>query len=356
MGTVSKSVEIPAPRQEVWDTVTDPGRFGDWQTIHVGFAGDPPEQLSEGAEFKQKVTIMGMPGEIAWTGDGLRESEQLPMNGAGPMGTKATATFSLEDAERGDQVHLRKRLRGRGAGAARGRPGATVGEGGRRVAREAEGAGVLSAFDPQRLRQGAARLGGRAAVEMHAVRQIARAGMVGAEPPWRTAAIVARAGPLRPARRRGSARPAIRHGDATGLVDELGELSFAELDRRSNALANAWRAAGMRRRRRGRDPAAATTAASSTRRSPARKLGAPRALPEHRLRRPAGARGVRARGHRGARLRRGVRRGGRRRRGAARPVRRLGRRATATTPTLEELIAAGDSAPPPKPAETLARS
>jgi uncharacterized protein YndB with AHSA1/START domain len=101
MGTVSKSVEIPAPRQEVWDTVTDPGRFADWQTIHVGFAGDPPEQLSEGAEFKQKVTIMGMPGEIAWTVMTYENPSRLTLDGAGPMGTKATATFSLEDADEG---------------------------------------------------------------------------------------------------------------------------------------------------------------------------------------------------------------------------------------------------------------
>ncbi len=36
-----------------------------------------------------------------------------------------------------------------------------------------------------------------------------------------------------------------RHGDALGLVDDLGELSFADLDRRSNALARAWRRRGL---------------------------------------------------------------------------------------------------------------
>jgi fatty-acyl-CoA synthase len=36
-----------------------------------------------------------------------------------------------------------------------------------------------------------------------------------------------------------------RNGSMLGLVDELGELTFGELDRRSNALAAAWRAAGL---------------------------------------------------------------------------------------------------------------
>ena len=38
---------------------------------------------------------------------------------------------------------------------------------------------------------------------------------------------------------------AIRHGSRTGLVDELGAVTFTEMDKRSNALANALRARGV---------------------------------------------------------------------------------------------------------------
>jgi fatty-acyl-CoA synthase len=38
---------------------------------------------------------------------------------------------------------------------------------------------------------------------------------------------------------------AIRHGDQLGLIDELGELTYKELDERSNALANGWREQGL---------------------------------------------------------------------------------------------------------------
>jgi fatty-acyl-CoA synthase len=38
---------------------------------------------------------------------------------------------------------------------------------------------------------------------------------------------------------------AIRNGDRTGLVDELGSLTYAEMDRRSNAVAHALRAGGI---------------------------------------------------------------------------------------------------------------
>jgi fatty-acyl-CoA synthase len=39
---------------------------------------------------------------------------------------------------------------------------------------------------------------------------------------------------------------AIRSGDRTGVLDERGKLTFAELDERSNRLANAWREQGLR--------------------------------------------------------------------------------------------------------------
>lgn len=37
---------------------------------------------------------------------------------------------------------------------------------------------------------------------------------------------------------------AARYGGRTAVIDELGELTFAELEERSNRLANAWRERG----------------------------------------------------------------------------------------------------------------
>ncbi len=69
--------------------------------------------------------------------------------------------------------------------------------------------------------------------------------MLGVEPPARTARIVralARYGPLGASPTRAAEKLGVR----TGLADELGQLSFTELDLRSNALANAWLEAGVR--------------------------------------------------------------------------------------------------------------
>ena len=81
--------------------------------------------------------------------------------------------------------------------------------------------------------------------ELACARACMRAGLFGADPPHRLAGMVraaARFGPIG-----GVVHiAALRHGSRAALIDERGTLSFTELDRRSNALANAWRAQGLR--------------------------------------------------------------------------------------------------------------
>ncbi len=71
-----------------------------------------------------------------------------------------------------------------------------------------------------------------------------RSGMVGPELPHRVVQMLLafeRFGMLGGAVSMG----AIRHGDRVALIDELGELTYKQLDERSNALANAWRERGL---------------------------------------------------------------------------------------------------------------
>ena len=84
----------------------------------------------------------------------------------------------------------------------------------------------------------------RLPVEAQALATLVASGMVGAERPDRLFAMyqaLDRYGAM-------GAAPtvaAIRYGDRPAVVDELGTLTFAEMDRRSNALANALRARGI---------------------------------------------------------------------------------------------------------------
>jgi fatty-acyl-CoA synthase len=90
----------------------------------------------------------------------------------------------------------------------------------------------------------AERFAGRFGDEAVFVALCIRAGLLPVELPHRVAQI------LRAFERYGMlggalATAAIRTGNRVGLIDELGELTYKQLDQRSNALANAWRERGL---------------------------------------------------------------------------------------------------------------
>src|SRR5438874_13641181 len=95
--------------------------------------------------------------------------------------------------------------------------------------------------------RGAARLGRQAMIELRSVFYAWRAGMIGADPPRRAVAGFRAMGELG---QLGAATviAALRHGDQVGLIDELGSLSFAELNARSDALACGMHARGISER------------------------------------------------------------------------------------------------------------
>ncbi len=155
---------------------------------------------------------------------------------------------------------------------------------------------------------------GRAARELGNVGVLARTGIVSPmrpDKPLRMALAAQRWGATLAA---GVAANAIRHGDRAMLIDELGSLSWAELDR---AQRRDRRRACRARHRRGRRGRAALPQPPGLRRGGdgGRQARRRRTAAQHRLRRAADRRGQRARGSERADLRRGVRpadRGGRR--------------------------------------------
>ena len=83
------------------------------------------------------------------------------------------------------------------------------------------------------------------AVTAQATAAVARSGILAPQRPDKVARMgleVARRGPLGAA----ATVAAIRWGDRTALVDELGSLTYRQIDERSNALANGWLADGLK--------------------------------------------------------------------------------------------------------------
>jgi fatty-acyl-CoA synthase len=103
---------------------------------------------------------------------------------------------------------------------------------------------ISLARDPKGLIGGAAKLGKRAGDEAYFAALCVRSGVVGPEAPHRLPELLLgfqRYGLLGGAVVAGG----LRHGDHPVMVDECGELSYMDLDERTNGLANAWRARGL---------------------------------------------------------------------------------------------------------------
>ena len=104
MAVLENSIQIPAEREKVWQAIADLDVYARWMTLHVDFPEGIPEEMREGASFKEKVKIMGMPGDVTWTVAGYDEGRRIELSGAGPMGTTLSAVFEVEADDDGTHV------------------------------------------------------------------------------------------------------------------------------------------------------------------------------------------------------------------------------------------------------------
>jgi Polyketide cyclase / dehydrase and lipid transport len=105
MPTVTQSVDVPASAEQVWAVATDWSRYGEWNVTHSGFPdGLPPSE--PGATFKEKITIMGMPGEASWTVSEFTAPALTAWDGEGPMGIKLGNRLELAPAGEGTTVTI----------------------------------------------------------------------------------------------------------------------------------------------------------------------------------------------------------------------------------------------------------
>lgn len=112
MPTVNSSLEIPASPEDVWGVATDLSRYGEWNTTHTAFPDGAPEDLSEGASFREQITLMGMPGEATWTVAEVNGPNRVVWDGAGPMGIKLGTRLELAESGAGTTVTLEASFEG----------------------------------------------------------------------------------------------------------------------------------------------------------------------------------------------------------------------------------------------------
>lgn len=101
---VVRDIEIAAPRQDVWDKLMDPRCLEDWVSIHKSLKDAPDGELEQGDELTQCLHMAGTSFNVKWKVSEADEPTRAVWEGKGPMRSKASVLYELEDDGNGGTV------------------------------------------------------------------------------------------------------------------------------------------------------------------------------------------------------------------------------------------------------------
>jgi uncharacterized protein YndB with AHSA1/START domain len=101
MSLVTASIEIDATPADVWRTIMDPDRLGDWVSIHrrLDYADDGPPRV--GYRMDQQIHLRGVSLEVHWKLIDCRPCERAVWEGRGPARSRARTEYVLSAARDG---------------------------------------------------------------------------------------------------------------------------------------------------------------------------------------------------------------------------------------------------------------
>lgn len=101
MSTVTASIEIAAPRAEVWDTIMDPARLGEWVTIHRKLRARDEGSPRAGWRMDQQIHLRGVSVDVHWTLVQCTPGERAVWEGRGPARSRARTEYALHPIDGG---------------------------------------------------------------------------------------------------------------------------------------------------------------------------------------------------------------------------------------------------------------
>jgi acetyl-CoA C-acetyltransferase len=109
--TSSATLEMPYSPQEVWAVAGDLANYSQWSKLHVAFPDGVPV-LTAGTKFREKVSIMGMPGEAEWVITEVETPRGYVMTGSAMAGIELRSELTLTGSEVGVSVAMEMSLEG----------------------------------------------------------------------------------------------------------------------------------------------------------------------------------------------------------------------------------------------------
>lgn len=104
MSTVKAEIEIAAPPDAVWEMVMDPGRLGDWVTIHKALEDSSRPPLRRGATMDQCLAVRGLTFHVHWKLTRVEAPRLAEWEGVGPARSRARTIYALSEGNDGSTV------------------------------------------------------------------------------------------------------------------------------------------------------------------------------------------------------------------------------------------------------------
>lgn len=101
MSTVTASIEIAAPAEQVWGVVMDPGRLGEWVTIHRRLRDSDYGPPREGFRMDQQIHLRGVNLDVHWRLVQCESGRLAVWEGRGPARSRARTEYRLRGADGG---------------------------------------------------------------------------------------------------------------------------------------------------------------------------------------------------------------------------------------------------------------
>ncbi|MPZ82751.1 MAG: toxin [Actinophytocola sp.] len=95
MAKVNASVSVPAPPDRTWATAADLSRFGEWLSLHEGWRGPVPVELTEGVDLTSVVTVMGLRNRVRWRIERYAPPTGLTISGRGVGGVRIALDLAV---------------------------------------------------------------------------------------------------------------------------------------------------------------------------------------------------------------------------------------------------------------------
>jgi uncharacterized protein YndB with AHSA1/START domain len=103
---VTADITIDVPPEQVWKTVMDPDRMGEWVTIHRKMLSADSGPPREGMKMHQCLALRGASFKVKWELTECDDGTRAVWEGKGPVGSSARTEYVLKsDGNGGTDFH-----------------------------------------------------------------------------------------------------------------------------------------------------------------------------------------------------------------------------------------------------------